>query len=553
MRRVKTQAQAALLVLAVGACTSILPACQRGSNQLDTRADTGVVAPVPTDALPRETLLDPVACQACHPAHYEEWSGSMHAYASRDPVFVAMNARGQEETGGALGDFCVQCHAPMALREGLTKDGLNLASLPDAYQGVTCYFCHAVDAVEGTHNNPLRLSNDQVMRGPFRDPNPTSAHASSYSTHFDKDHADSAALCGACHDVAVHDAFAPADVSVERTFLEWQDTLFNAPAHEGGLTCNGCHMPISPSRDRSAVGDDQPQRRSRRHDFEGVDVAIDDFPGKTRQRLLVQQFLDSSLLGEICVSRDGVVAVTLENAGAGHHWPSGASHDRIAWLDVRAYDQNSLVYRTTEPELTAKAYLNNPADAMADGGSGEEPDATLGSILSLTDDVVDEAGNEAHFFWEVFRVNGSTTLPGVVTRDPQHPEFHRERRTWEMDTEQTAFDSIERVELTVKLRPIKLAVLAELVRSGHLERTLALNMPTFELIPARCHSRSEVEQYPDILVGARTDCDPKAPEHAHTLVWTRADATADNRNFRQTVIRAAPARCLAHPTYIPPP
>ena len=31
-----------------------------------------------------------------------------------DPVFIAMNKKGQRETNGALGTFCVNCHAPMA-------------------------------------------------------------------------------------------------------------------------------------------------------------------------------------------------------------------------------------------------------------------------------------------------------------------------------------------------------------------------------------------------------------------------------------------------------
>src|SRR5258708_7450078 len=65
----------------------------------------------------REDLLNPEKCKDCHPKYYQEWSGSMHAYAMKDPVFIAMNKRGQEETKGALGAFCVNCHAPMAVRE----------------------------------------------------------------------------------------------------------------------------------------------------------------------------------------------------------------------------------------------------------------------------------------------------------------------------------------------------------------------------------------------------------------------------------------------------
>src|SRR3954470_24102059 len=86
----------------------------------------------------REQLLDPETCRGCHSDHYREWAGSMHAYASQDPVFLAMNRRGQEETDGALGSFCVGCHAPLALREGATTDGLNLAEVPKHLQGISC-------------------------------------------------------------------------------------------------------------------------------------------------------------------------------------------------------------------------------------------------------------------------------------------------------------------------------------------------------------------------------------------------------------------------------
>src|SRR5678816_89258 len=69
-------------------------------------------------SLPIAKLQDPETCNECHPKHVTQWSGSMHAYASDDPVFVAMNKRGQRETGGQLGTFCVKCHAPMAVELG---------------------------------------------------------------------------------------------------------------------------------------------------------------------------------------------------------------------------------------------------------------------------------------------------------------------------------------------------------------------------------------------------------------------------------------------------
>src|SRR4051794_17815219 len=128
-----------------------------------------------TTLLTPAQLRDPETCRTCHPDQYAEWSGSMHAYASDDPVFRAMNKRAQRES--ALGDFCVKCHAPQALRDGLTTDGLNLDTVPAASRGVTCFFCHSAASVDGTHNDPLVLAQDGSLFGSFGDPVPGTPHA----------------------------------------------------------------------------------------------------------------------------------------------------------------------------------------------------------------------------------------------------------------------------------------------------------------------------------------------------------------------------------------
>src|SRR5262249_20370362 len=138
MTRVAARAWAVALL---AACAG--EGCAR-ARRADPSADLG--------ALTRDELRDPVTCSGCHPNHFREWSSSMHAYSAKDPVFIAMNQRGQRETGGALGDFCVRCHAPMAVFDKLSKDGLNLDRLPDKERGVSCYFCHDIAGVEGDHN-----------------------------------------------------------------------------------------------------------------------------------------------------------------------------------------------------------------------------------------------------------------------------------------------------------------------------------------------------------------------------------------------------------------
>jgi len=124
--------------------------------------------------LSREALLDPATCKECHEEHYGEWAGSMHAYASIDPVFRAMNARGQREA--QIGNFCINCHAPMAVQEAGSSDTIDIEQVPEALQGVTCYFCHNVAGVDGAHNNPLKLANDQTLRAQFKDPVKNKAH-----------------------------------------------------------------------------------------------------------------------------------------------------------------------------------------------------------------------------------------------------------------------------------------------------------------------------------------------------------------------------------------
>lgn len=242
---------------------------------------------------------------------------------------------------------------------------------------------------------------------------------------------------------------------------------------------------------------------------------------------MVERLLASSLLAEICVAETGAIEVTVENAGAGHHWPSGASHDREAWLELKAFEAGATepVYRTSAPE----------SDDRADR-------------VILKDHVVDARGEPAHMFWDVREVASSTTLPSVATRDPLDPEFHRERRSWTFNTGQASLQAIDRVTLTVRIRPIGLSILDSLIASKHLDAAVASAMPVLAVLPDRCYDRDVVERHDDILTGARADCeDPERGEY--TLVWQASDAVPENPVFRASRVDGVPARCVSHPSY----
>ena len=251
--------------------------------------------------LSRDAMLDPQTCKACHTDHYRDWSGSMHAYASDDPVFLAMNARGQRETNGQLGNFCVNCHAPMAVHEGATTDGLNLATVPQKLKGVTCFFCHTISSVDGAHNAMVSTSGDLVMRGEYSNPVANTAHASSYDTLHDRDHADSAGLCGACHDIVVSTGAA-----IERTYAEWKGSVY---AQAGGNTCGECHMAQSTSPIPIAQAPNVGPRYFHGHDFPAVDVALTPgFPNAAGEAKSVQEFLGKTLQTALCVTQQGACA-----------------------------------------------------------------------------------------------------------------------------------------------------------------------------------------------------------------------------------------------------
>lgn len=419
--------------------------------------------------LDEDELRDPTSCGSCHPNHLAEWDTSMHAHASRDPVFLAMNRRGQEEVGDALGDFCVKCHAPVALELGLTTNGLNLESLPDYAQGVTCYFCHSVAEVTADHNNGLGLARDGAMRGPIEHPIKGAAHRMTYSALHDRARPESSDLCGSCHDVVLDNG-----VKLERSALEWRGSIFSpdhASTPSGVATCTGCHM-----RDEGAPSVVETPSSHPGHDHRSmdVDVALSGADADTlaEQRKRVGAFLDTSLGVEICVQPTGAlqsaIYVTLENASSGHFFPTGASQDRRVWIEVTAYDSSG-------------AELYSSGKLAPDDGGDADPD-----LWSLHDSTLAGDGSPAHMFWDVAKVE-QHGIPAPVTSDPSSADalIHHVTRRFPRSRTANVPGAVARVSVLAHLRPIGFDVLDDLVASKHLDGSLRAGMPVFDIVPNR--------------------------------------------------------------------
>lgn len=388
----------------------------------------------------------------------------MHAYAADDPVFVALNSRMQQDTGGTAGDFCIRCHAPMAIRRGATQDGTNVAGLPRKLKGITCYFCHSASNGFADHNNPLITHDDRTMRAAIDDPDPAAPHgARSSAAHDHRISAESSRLCGSCHDIENRHG-----VLVERTFQEWQSSAFAAPGAPGQKSCGACHMQESEGTAAALPG--LPTRRLHDHSWPAVDTALIDFPDKDRQRSRVQELLETAITLRLCVDTSVAGApeavVTIDNTGVGHSFPSGAAQDRRLWVELRAWVGETVVFSS------GSVTPQQPLDLAGDPG-----------LFVLRDDLFDANDQPTAFVWQARRVEPHLLGPRPGAGGPiDAASIDPQSRTHRYGLGATVPDSVEAV---VHVRPFALDVLRELVDSQLLDAQILASAPTLTLETSR--------------------------------------------------------------------
>ncbi|MBL9017190.1 MAG: hypothetical protein JNL83_23585 [Myxococcales bacterium] len=448
-----------------------------------------------------ERLQDPNTCLDCHAQHYKEWSGSMHAYAADDPVFIAMNRRGQRETGGELGTFCINCHAPMAVLNGtITADNaadFDPNKLSPAERGITCYFCHNVEKVTKDHNNGLVLAMDQTMRGGVKNPVDSPAHDSAYDPLM-KGTVNNSEMCGSCHDIVL-----PNGVAIERTFKEWKQGVFSKP--DSKLTCSSCHMKPTDGviADREGLSVVSRPLGFHEHTFPAIDQALTPWPEMEAQAKGIQEILDPSVgiigpkprtgtrsPGGICLDQPGILTVRIDSLNLGHSFPSGSAFDRRVWLEVTAYRaDDSIVFQSGKV----------PA--------GTDPDELLATtdprLFGLWDRATKSDGTPAHFFWEIAAVDSSKLLTGSVTFDQNDPAFdHSMTARYNVPS----FTEIERIEAQLFIRPLPYKTLHSLVQSGDLDPAV---IPRMKTLTSEFAKSTWLKSTAGTGLAAGTNCNPE--------------------------------------------
>lgn len=359
----------------------------------------------------------PEFCGQCHQEHFEQWSGSMHAYASKDPVFIAMVNKAIDDTNGRIDQFCFQCHTPTASKLGLTEislreDGAQLEadlSVEPFNTGVPCVGCHMVEEVQATENALLTYSFTTLFGAEVSDA-AVEAHPIETSALF-ADPFQSSFVCGSCHNV-----LNPKGARLEATFSEWYASDYNRPDDpENHQSCVTCHMPLM----RGKITQDAEPSQIHAHTFVGVDQALIDFPGKTLQAQLVEDLLQNAAELDVRLNEneEGLfVVVSVTNSNTGHFLPSGSTADRQMWVHLEV--------RNEEGVLAYESGMLDEDGNLFDGVAGHSRDPYRDPELLLFGQFIFGQGGEHVLFpWEVYTTADNLIAPGQrAWRDYPLPE-----------------------------------------------------------------------------------------------------------------------------------
>ncbi|MEM7244916.1 MAG: hypothetical protein AAF533_06200 [Acidobacteriota bacterium] len=394
-------------------------------------------------------LKDVRECVPCHvettqPSTEEEvwwightWQGSMMANAARDPMFwAALDIANQDDAALGdvdIGDFCLRCHVPSAWYEGRSHcdtpygemfDGACITGEfhepGDDTEGITCHFCHRMYDASNPPNidhfedpNAPYVGNAQIylaldpdeIRGPYDD-------AQTFFHPWTQDQLFlSPQLCGQCHQVTNPllnrvDPDTGADLGylmpIERTYSEWQQSVYSDEFGADYTTCQQCHMP---EVDIDGDGNPDPARACRfdveergpggtypgevrNHGFIGANawmlgVILEEYgfdlereaqlvAGVERSLdLLRNRTADLTMTAPATVQAGDDLAVDVRVVNqTGHKLPTGYPEGRRMFLNVRAgVDTNGDGELTPDEVATELGYWNPETGDLDEGGT----------------------------------------------------------------------------------------------------------------------------------------------------------------------------------------
>jgi hypothetical protein len=365
--------------------------------------------------LPVFAFPSPKSCGSCHTQIQNAWQQSMHAISATDDWYVRVKETFALERGDAAVRLCAGCHASVALLTG--EVGLYNRESAASLQGVSCSFCHTVDAVHGGNgayvSNPARvrayLGSDGLEAtalgsglgsalSRFLLWQKPEAHIQDMGRGENSSLLTSGQTCQACHSFTIN------NVKVQSTWDEWQASS----AAKKGVTCQACHFRQSGNPNMPEAGE-VANGRSRDQVF-----AHSLGGGSTMQSPRGMENIETlkqSLKLEPRI-QNGLLEVKVTNLMAGHSIPTGVTDLRQLWIEVIATDSTG--------KTVFKSGTLDRAGNVLEGSS----------IFHVV--LIDAQGQklERHDIWRVAKVLEDTRIPaeGSSTQRFQLPSNARDLR-----------------------------------------------------------------------------------------------------------------------------
>ncbi len=355
--------------------------------------------------IPADTLMMDQYCSTCHADVHDQWSESVHKFASfNNPVYLmaVRNTRqfSLERDGNVdAARFCAGCHDPVPLLSGAFDDpNFDDVNHPTSQAGITCTSCHAITHINSPRGNgdftieepihyPFTFSESPVLR--WVNAQLIKAKPEFHSRTFLKPLHETEEFCGSCHKVHIpehlngykwlrgqnhYDSFLLSGVSGHGV------TSFYYPP-EAQENCASCHMSPVPSDDFGGrVRDDSGVYTVRNHLFPAANTAIPAMLGldvdgiEARQAFLTGSVrldlvalredgrIDGALIGPLrpevpalVPGKDYLLETVLRTVRLGHLFTQGTADSNQIWVEVEVSHQGKVIARSggLDPETHA--------------------------------------------------------------------------------------------------------------------------------------------------------------------------------------------------------
>ncbi len=335
----------------------------------------------------------PEVCGECHSKQYEEWIGSVHAYAFRDPVYQGELNLAVKAVGHEISRQCEGCHSPAGVVTGEIK-GPGLKGLSDmAMAGVSCDICHSI--VGTTHwqtpaHEPengsfiIRPGVERdgeaqlIKRGPFP-PSPNCGMG--FHECEQSDLHLQAELCAGCHQVFHYDTHFP----LEATYREWK----SGPYAQQTILCQDCHMVDIDTFLKTADEFRKPERGEYQHYFNGANYLLYYLIAAEAKKAgdeklaanvmnkyemavkRLQSAADMEITPIYAGNKLAEIKVRVKNIRAGHNLPTSLTNIRQMWLEITAKDDQGKVLMSSGA-IDADGHLPENARVFNSDGMGSD-------------------------------------------------------------------------------------------------------------------------------------------------------------------------------------